>query len=210
MTSIRPALLTLLFAFAVFAVFAATTATAAAAPGPGTETVRKANVTVSKLLRKKVAAGSAAEAKLATQVTAQLRDFLDVEELGKRALSDHWDNLSVEKRAEFMKLLRELIEANYLKGLRANLDYKVEYLGETKKGDNLLVTTEIKTMRRGRPFKIGIDYLLRKDHTSWRTFDVVTDGVGLVENYRAMFNKIIAKDGIDGLIARMSAKLAKL
>jgi phospholipid transport system substrate-binding protein len=65
-------------------------------------------------------------------------------------------------------------------------------------------------MRRGRPFKIGIDYLLRKDGASWRTFDVITDGVGLVENYRAMFNKIIAKDGIDGLIAKMRAKLAKM
>jgi phospholipid transport system substrate-binding protein len=207
MTSIRPALVSLLTtALVVGFLFT----TAHASPAPGTDTVRKANATVSKLLRKKVAAGSDAEAKLATKVTAQLRGFLDVEELGKRALSDHWDGLADAKRTEFMKLLRELIEANYVKGLRANLDYEVAYLGEAKKGDNLLVSTEVKTMRRGRPFKIGIDYLLRKDGASWRTFDVITDGVGLVENYRAMFNKIIAKDGIDGLIAKMRAKLAKM
>ena len=39
-----------------------------------------------------------------------------------------------------------------------------------------------------------------------RAFDVRTDGVGLVENYRTMFNKIIAKDGFDGLIAKMKKK----
>ena len=38
--------------------------------------------------------------------------------------------------------------------------------------------------------------------------DVKTDGVGLVENYRTMFNKIIAKDGFDGLIAKMKKKQA--
>jgi phospholipid transport system substrate-binding protein len=182
----------------------------AAAAGPGTQTVRKANDTVAKLLRKKVAAGSDAEAKLATKITAELRGFLDVEELAKRAMSDHWAKLEPAKRTEFMNLLRELIEANYVKGLRANLDYEVTYVGESAKGDNLLVTTEIKTMRRGRPYKIGIEYLLRKEGSGWRTFDVITDGVGLVENYRAMFNKIIAKDGVDGLIARMRTKLAKI
>ncbi|HUH03059.1 MAG TPA: ABC transporter substrate-binding protein [Kofleriaceae bacterium] len=187
-----------------------TLSTAHAATGPGTQAVRKANDTVAKLLRKKVAAGSDAEAKLATKITAELRGFLDVEELGKRAMSDHWDKLEPAKRTEFMNLLRDLIEANYVKGLRANLDYEVSYAGESPKGDNLLVTTEIKTMRRGRPYKIEIQYLLRKDGSGWRTFDVVTDGVGLVENYRAMFNKIIAKEGVDGLIARMRTKLATI
>jgi ABC-type transporter MlaC component len=37
---------------------------------------------------------------------------------------------------------------------------------------------------------------------------VKTDGVGLVENYRTMFNKIMAKDGFDGLIAKMKKKQA--
>ena len=41
-----------------------------------------------------------------------------------------------------------------------------------------------------------------------RAWDVKTDGVGLVENYRTMFNKIIAKDGFDGLIAKMKKKQA--
>jgi phospholipid transport system substrate-binding protein len=187
--------------------------TAGAAPalaGPGTAAVKKANQTVSRLLRKKAEPGSAAERKQAARVTAELRDFLDVDELGKRALVDHWDKLEPAKRKEFMSLLRQLIEANYVKGLRANLDYKVKYTGEQKKGKHLLVSTKVEAKRRGRPYVIEIEYLLRKDGGSWRTFDVLTDGVGLVENYRAMFNKIIARDGFDGLVQRMQKKLDKM
>ncbi len=189
---------------------AASAAASADTSGPGTKAVRKANETVSSLLRKKAAPGSPVEKRLAARVTAELRDFLDVEELGKRAMVDHWKTLPEAQRTEFSKLLRELIEANYVKGLRANLDYKVSYTGEKPQGDTVLVSTQVAAKRHGRPYKIDVDYLLRKEGGSWRTFDVITDGVGLVENYRAMFNKIIGKDGMDGLLRRMRKKLSQM
>lgn len=175
--------------------------------GPGTQAVKSANETIAKLLRQSAAPGSEAEKQLSAQVTSSVRELLDVDALGRRALVDHWAKLSPEQQTKFSTLLRNLIEANYIKGLRANLEYEVVYTGEKKRGDELVVTTEVKTQRRGRPYTIGVDYVLRQDAGKWRVFDVITDGVGLVENYRAQFNKIIAKEGFDGLIARMQKKL---
>ncbi|MBL4774395.1 MAG: ABC transporter substrate-binding protein [Alcanivoracaceae bacterium] len=73
-----------------------------------------------------------------------------------------------------------------------------------------MVKTVIKAKRKGRPLTIEVDYLLRKSGKSLRTFDIMTDGVGLVENYRAMFNKIIAKSGFDALLGKMRKKLAAM
>ncbi len=185
-------------------------ATAApAAAKSATKAVRSANETISKLLRVDVKAGSAAEKKRASQVTTSLRGFLDVDELGKLALVDHWKGLTEAQQTEYLALLRALIEASYVRGLRANLDYKVKYIGEDKRDDDTVVTTEINTKRKGRPIVIAIDYILRKQGKSWRAIDVVTDGVGLVENYRAQFNRIISKEGFDGLLGRMRKKLKK-
>jgi len=180
--------------------------TARAGDGPGTKAVRAANETISRLLAKKAAPGSDAEKRLAAQATKRLRSFLDVDELGTLAMQDHWAELSQSQRDEFLGLLRALIEKNYIKGLRANLEYKVRYTGEKKQDDHLLVTTEIDAKRKGRPITISVDYLLREIDGNLRTYDVLTDGVGLVENYRAMFNKIIAKHGFDGLLDRMRKK----
>jgi phospholipid transport system substrate-binding protein len=175
--------------------------------GPGTAAVRGANQAINALLAREVKAGSKEEQELAAQVTASVRGFLDVDVLGERALTDHWAGLSATQRAEYLGLLRGLIEDNYVKGLRANLQYEITYKGEAARKDgSLLVKTEIKTSRRGRPLKIKVDYVLRKDGKAWRCFDVVTDGVGLVENYRAQFNKIVGKDGFDGLLAKMKKK----
>jgi phospholipid transport system substrate-binding protein len=176
------------------------------AEGAATTTVRKANATLNELLRKKAPPGSAEEKNLARDVTSKLSGFLDVDELGKRALRDHWDKLSDQEKKEFSTLLRELVEASYLRALRSQLEYDVTYVSETAKDANVRVATEVRPQNGKRKQTISIDYVLHQDQSAWRVFDLVTDGVGLVENYRSQFNKVIAKEGVGGLLARMRKK----
>jgi phospholipid transport system substrate-binding protein len=185
-----------------------TTGSVHAKDGPGVRVVRKANQKISHLLKQKAPAGSAKERSLAAKVTKSVRGFLDIEELGRRALVDHWAKLDASKRAEFMKLLRSVIEKNYVRGLRARVSYQVAYLSEKKQDKTLIVSTQIKTKRRGRIRSIDVDYVLVRRGASWRAFDIVTNEVGLVANYRAQFNRIIAKEGFDGLLARVRKKAA--
>ena len=181
----------------------------AKAAGPGTAAVKSANDTIEGLLKQKVAAGSKEEKDLAGKVTTSVRNFLDIDQLGKRAMVDNWSKLSKAQQDQFLSLLRALIEDNYVRGLRANLEYKVDYTGESADKDgNTTVTTKINTKRKGRPYTIEVDYVLVKDGDKLRAWDVKTVGVGLVENYRTMFNKIMEKDGFDGLISRMKKKQA--
>lgn len=182
------------------------------APGPGTKVVKSANDTIDGLLKQKAPPpGSPEEKALAEKVTTSVRGFLDIDELGKRAMADNWAKLTKEQQAQFLTVLRDLIEANYVKGLRANVDYAVDYTGEsTDKDGNITVTTSIKAQRKGKPYKIEVDYVLIKQGNALKAFDVKTDGVGLVENYRVMFQKIIDREKFEGLIKRMQDKKNKM
>jgi phospholipid transport system substrate-binding protein len=175
--------------------------------GPGTAAVKSANEKISALLKQKPAAGSKEEKELAGKVTTSVRDFLDIDELGKRAMGDQWAKLTAAQQTEFLSTLRALIEDNYVRGLRANLSYTVDYTGETTDKDgNTVVATTINTKRKNRTVKISVDYVLKKQGDKLKAWDVKTDGVGLVENYKTQFNKIIEKEGFNGLIARMKKK----
>lgn len=175
--------------------------------GTGTTAVKTANDKISGLLKQKVAAGSKEEKDLAGKVTTSVRDLLDIDELGKRAMVDQWTKLTAEQQNEFLATLRALIEDNYVRGLRSNLEYTVDYTGEAPDKDgNLVVQTQINTKRHNRPYKIEVDYVLKKEGDKLKAWDVKTDGVGLVENYRSQFDKIIEKDGFAGLIAKMKKK----
>ncbi len=194
---------------AVVLALLALTPLASADDGPGVSAVKRANAKVTALLEQKPPAGSDAEKKLAAELSAQLASFLDIDELGQRALGSHWQAIEPAQRKEFLSLLRELVEGNYIKAMRANLSYEVRYLEEAEKDGTLVVSTEIALQRNGRPETMGVDYALRKQGSDWRAFDLITDGVGLVENYRAQFNKIIAKEGMARLLARMKKKKAQ-
>jgi phospholipid transport system substrate-binding protein len=179
---------------------------ALAEDGPGVSAVKRANEKVSALLAQKPEPGSPAEKKLAAEISAQLAGFLDIDELGQRALGQHWKTLTPAQRKEFLGLLRELVEGNYVKAMRSNLTYQVKYVEEKDQGESRVVSTELQLQRNGRPETMSVDYALRKQGNDWRAFDLITDGVGLVENYRAQFNKIIAKEGVPGLLERMRKK----
>lgn len=182
---------------------------AGAARGTASDSIRNANARLRELLGQKVEAKSDAEKKVLAQITTELRDLFDIADLTKRALVDHWPKMTPAQRDGIVDTLRKIVEKNYLSQLRSNLSYEIQYLGEDKQGEDVLVKTLIKAQRKGRPVEIPVDYLLHAEGDHWRAYDVVTDTVGLVENYRSQFNHIIAKEGVDGLIARMKARLDK-
>ena len=42
----------------------------------------------------------------------------------------------------------------------------------------------------------------------WKVFDIFTDDVSLVKNYKRQFRRVIKEEGWNGLIERMEKKLA--
>jgi phospholipid transport system substrate-binding protein len=173
---------------------------APAATGPGTTAVKTANDKINLQLKNKAAPA---------EVTKSVNDFLDIDELGKAAMSNSWSKLDKTQQAEFLKVLRQLIEANYVNGLKANLSYTVTYVSESAKpSGNIVVKTTVNTQSKGRPVSIKVDYELVKAGGKLKAFDISTEGVSLVDNYRSMFDKIIKDKGAAALIQKMKDKLA--
>ena len=56
---------------------------------------------------------------------------------------------------------------------------------------------------------MALEYKLVRKSNRWVVYDVITDDLSLLENYRAEFNKVIAKESFDALLARMKKKLAE-
>jgi len=144
------------------------------------------------------------------EVRKVVGSFLDYAELGKRSLSRHWDGLTPKQRTEFTDTLRELVERSYLKQLRGgSANYTIKFEREEKAGSEATVFGTLLTTARGKKVKIALEYkmLWRGDH--WVVYDVVTDEQSMLENYRAEFNKVINRDGFDGLLKKMKTKLAE-
>ncbi len=183
-------------------------ARAAAPARSATDSIRAANDRLRELLGQETQA-PAQKQRIEGQIMREVRELLDIDFLTQRALVDHWDKMTPKQRSEIQGALRAIVEKNYLSELRGNLDYKMDYADEEAKGADVLVRTVIHAHKNGRPSKLSVDYELKPDGERWRVFDVITEEVSILQNYRAQFNRIIAKEGVDGLIARMKSKVPK-
>ena len=69
------------------------------------------------------------------------------------------------------------------------------------------MTTVVKVKSPGKNTDAEIIYKMKKDPDGWRVWDVITDEVSLVRNYKTQFNKIITEQSYDALIKKMKSKL---
>jgi phospholipid transport system substrate-binding protein len=185
------------------------TAWAASADTGPMATLKQRNGEVDKLLRQHPEKGSPAEAKQKEQIKQLAATLIDYDELAKKSLAAHWDTLTPAQRTEFVSTLRELIERNYTRQLKTNLDYKIDYKKEDVDGDNATVQTIVKVKTSGKASDAEIVYKLRKVSDGWRVWDIITDESSLVRNYKSEFNKIITDKSYDELIKKMKSKLAE-
>ncbi len=179
----------------------------AAVPLGPMATLKQKNGDVDKLLRQKVDKGTPAEQKQKDEIKRLAATLLDYDELAQKSLAAHWEKLTSPQRSEFVTTLKELIERNYVKQLRTNLDYQVQYKNEENEGDQATVATIVKVRSAGKNTDAEIIYKMKKASDGWRVWDVITDEISLVKNYRTQFNKIITEQSYDALIKKMKSKL---
>ena len=172
----------------------------AAAAGPMAQ-LRKAKDQLNRLAQRKAS-------------DARIRKFvnrlLDFDTMAERVLRKHWAGLSPEQRAQFKTLFRQLIEKNYVKGLRKNATYQVDYKREAITGKTAKVYTVVRYVRKGRARQTEVVYRMRRVGRTWKVFDLITEGESLERNYRKSFSRIIRRKGFDVLLQKMRKKLRSL
>jgi phospholipid transport system substrate-binding protein len=140
------------------------------------------------------------------EITRIISSLLDFEGVSRAALGDHWEEHSAQERREFVDLLRTLVERNYQEQLENTQAYEVSYGSERTRGSVVVVETTARSTENRRAPEVSIEYHMKRQGSRWIVEDVVTDGVSMVRNYRSQFDRIIRRDGWDGLMDRMRSR----
>ena len=133
----------------------------------------------------------------------------DYDDLARATLKDSWDQRSASERAEFTKVLKDLVRNAYRRNIKKTLGYEVDYKGEQDGETGKVVRTVARNKKNLREEPVSIDYVVHQVEGKWLISDIVTEGSSLARNYRNQFRKVIQKKGFDELLKRMKAKREK-
>jgi phospholipid transport system substrate-binding protein len=145
--------------------------------------------------------------KRAKQLTQLLGEFLDYDRLTQLSLDKEWAKRSPKERERFVTLLRQLVERQYQRNMESTLQYKVKWVGTEPIETGVKVKSSAKSVKKKRQPPVTIDYSMSPDGQEWKVFDIFTDEVSLVKNYKRQFRRVIKDEGWNGLIGRMEKKL---
>ncbi len=129
-------------------------------------------------------------------------ETFDLGEMTRRTLGPHWQGLTEAERAEFVTLFADLLDRAYFTRIAAYNGEKITVLGDSIDGDLATVRTRIVTPQG----EIPVDYRMLRRGDRWVVYDVLIEGVSLVANYRAQFNKIIQTSSYQALVGKLKAK----
>ena len=129
------------------------------------------------------------------------------EEMARRALGRHWRDLDAEQRQAFVGLFSDLLERSYVGKIEgAGAGSQVDYPMETIDDEGFASVLTVITNPLGSQFEVEYRLLQRDGDTPWEVYDIVIEGVSLINNYRTQFNNIIHRTSYDGLVKQLRLK----
>ncbi len=176
---------------------------------PASDSVRQL-IDTAKTYKNEYEKGITAEEKASrAKVREKISSILDLKEMAHLILKNHWAKLKDSERTQYADLLSSLVEkigypqiAEYF-----NKDIRIEFLGEKELSENNREVM-VRITYPNDEFILYTSFMIRKDSSSWRVYDVITDGDSLLLIYRNQHMGIIKEKGFGELIRLMKKKLA--
>lgn len=131
--------------------------------------------------------------------------IFNFEEMSKRALGQHWKKRSDEEKKEFVGLFTNILKDAYIGKTDAYSGEKVILMKERVDKEYATVQTKF-ILNTGS--ELVVDYNMLNNSGEWKIYDVIIEGVSLVNNYRSQFNSILIKSTYNELVQRIKEKKA--
>ena len=132
--------------------------------------------------------------------------MFDFTELSKRTLAQNWSKFNPGQQKEFVELYTSLLEDTYANKIMAYTDEKIVFGKEVALTEK---TVEVQSSVLRKNGDIPLYYKVILKDGVWRVYDVVIEGVSLINNYRSQFREILSNKPPESLLETLRKKVGK-
>jgi len=147
-----------------------------------------------------------AESAKKVKIRAIADEMFDFAELSKRTLAQNWSKFSPAQQKEFINLYKTLLSDTYSDKILAYTNEKIVFSKEVPLTDK---TVEVRSTVLRKTAEIPINYRVILKADGWRVYDVVIEGVSLINNYRTQFREILLNKPPESLLETLRKKVGK-
>ena len=128
-----------------------------------------------------------------------VRTLFSFEDLARLSLGQHRSKLSPDQLTRFTDAFEDLLRSTYLNKLTGYNGETVSYLSEKTIAENRV---DIATVINIQGKQVPVSYRMSKK-SRWVVYDVIIEGVSMVQNYRNQFNDLFRTGDPEAVISRV-------
>jgi len=125
------------------------------------------------------------------KIEAIANEMFDYVALSKLTLGRSWRDFNTEQQKEFVSLFRTILKNAYMDKILSYTSEQVLFDRDIMLSEN---KAEVQTRIITKSAEIPIDYRVYLHDGKWKVYDVVVEGISLVQNYRTQFREILANN----------------
>jgi phospholipid transport system substrate-binding protein len=137
-----------------------------------------------------------------TRLVAIIGERFSCEEMSRRSLGDEWMKLTEGEQQEFSRLFRTLLAKSYASKIEGYAGEPIHYLDERLANGYAVVRAQIVASKN----EFLLDFRMVEKAGDWLVYDVVVDGISLMNSYRGQFARVLTFASTEGLLQRMREK----
>ena len=125
------------------------------------------------------------------KIEAIANEMFDYVALSKLTLGRSWRDFNTEQQKEFVSLFRTILKNAYMDKILSYTSEQVLFDRDIMLSEN---KAEVQTRVITKSAEIPIDYRVYLKDGEWKVYDVIVEGISLVQNYRTQFREILANN----------------
>jgi phospholipid transport system substrate-binding protein len=118
----------------------------------------------------------------------------------------NWSKFSPDQQKEFVGLYKSILEDAYADKIMLYADVKIVFSKEVPLTEK---TVEVQSTALTKSGEVSIYYRVIMKDNVWRVYDVVIEGISLINNYRAQFREILVNKPPESLLETLRKKAGK-
>jgi phospholipid transport system substrate-binding protein len=140
-------------------------------------------------------------------VDEELVPYIDSRYAAFRVIGNYIKQTKPEERDAFVVAFKDYMVATYAGALTQYKNQKVIFEPAKAVGNQNIVTIKTRVIDPGKP-DINIEFKLRraKDAQNWQVFDMVAEGISLLDSKRAELGNLIRQQGLASVTALLIEK----
>lgn len=141
------------------------------------------------------------------QLRAVIKQYFYFTELTARAVGRPWLKFSPQQQADLSESFQELLEKTYLGKFEGYNGEKFDYQKEMAQGNLAFVQSQV-TANDGK--LLAVNFRLIQKDGRWLIYDVIGEGISIMEIYRSQFAQELQNGSPESLIGKVRQRVADI